>query len=123
MTLLGLPPPRWLPPAERKDMYDRTMKELWEDWQKVPPPQPTPVHTTDAERDEADTEKICATLGWMAQNERDLNAAAAVHARVILGRCPRPRLQSVAKRAGRIGADRFRGRYVPHLIWNAERCT
>jgi hypothetical protein len=34
-----------------------------------------------------------------------------------------PCLHSVGKRAGRVGADRFRGRYVPHMIWNAERCA
>jgi integrase len=51
----------------------------------------------------------------MAEERKNKNAEAAAWARANEpGRYPR--LHSIAKRAGRVGEDRFRGRYVPHLI-------
>ena len=64
--------------------------------------------------DERETEVLLETLERKIA-ERKKNAEAAVWARAFEpGRFPR--LHSVGKRAGRVGADRFKGRYVPHLI-------
>jgi hypothetical protein len=49
------------------------------------------------------------------------HAAAAVHARIMKpGRYPRLHFVG-GKRAGRVGAARFKGRYHPHLIYDRDR--
>jgi hypothetical protein len=62
---------------------------------------------------------MCATLERRAQERKKKNDKAAAWARVFEpGRYPR--LQCVGKRAGRVGAARFRGRYLPHLIYDRD---
>jgi len=70
---------------------------------------------TEAELDDLETELQCATLDLMIAERKKKHDEAAISARAFEpGRYPH--LHSVARRAGRVGADRFRGRYVPHLI-------
>jgi hypothetical protein len=58
-------------------------------------------------------------LTELVEERKRGHAAAALRARRA-GRGPHLRLASVGTRAGRVGEDRFKGRYHPHLIWDAE---
>jgi hypothetical protein len=66
--------------------------------------------------DDRESEVLLETLGLMIAERKTKNAEAAVSARASEpGRYPRLHLAG-GKRAGRVGAARFKGRYVPHLI-------
>jgi hypothetical protein len=72
------------------------------------------------ERDDRESALQIATLKRGVEERQERHAVAAVHARVMKpGRYPRLHLAG-GKRTGRVGADRFRGRYHPHLIWDRD---
>ena len=114
------PPPRWLPPAEREDMWLRAMKEEGEYWAAQPRPKPPARVLTLEEMDESDSRKQIAGLEAVIAERHFTHTAPAAWARVFEP-ARYPRLRAVGKRAGPVGAARFKGRYHPHLIWDAGR--
>ena len=106
----------------REDMWERVMREWRQDDRKRNPPPPPPPPSpplSDTEQDDRDTEKQLSGMRAAIAALHFERTAPAVWARHFEpGRYPR--LYSVGKRAGRVGADRFRGRYVPHLVYDHD---
>jgi hypothetical protein len=91
----------------------------WEAWTRVRLGR-TPQPWNEYDRDDGDSLKQIATLRRLNAERKNKIDKAAAWARVFEpGRYPR--LHSVGNRAGRVGADRFRGRYVPHLVYDHDR--
>jgi hypothetical protein len=66
-------------------------------------------------RDDLDSRVQIATLRRLNAERKKERDKAATWARVLEpGRYPH--LHSIGQRAGRVGEDRFRGRYHPHLV-------
>ena len=124
MTLLTpptrAPPPRWLPPAEREDMWERVMREEGEYWAAQPRPKPPFCALTDYERDDISTRAMLAGLdAVIAKRHFEKTAPAAWARHFEPNRYPCLHLAG-GQRAGRVGEDRFKGRYHPHLIYDRE---
>jgi hypothetical protein len=118
------PPPRSLPPAEREDMWERMWMEEGEYWAQQraqqPPPKPPFRTLTLEEMDDISTRQQLAGLDAIIAERHFENTAPAAWDRFFKpGRYPRLHFAG-GQRAGRVGEDRFKGRYHPHLIWDAE---
>jgi hypothetical protein len=71
---------------------------------------------SDYERDDRESAIQIATLDRRIEERKKKRDEAAAWARVFEpGRYPHLHLAG-GQRAGRVGADRFRGRYHPHLV-------
>jgi hypothetical protein len=71
---------------------------------------------SDYERDDLDTKKQLSGLDSAIEERKKNRDKAAAWARVFEpGQYPRLHLAG-GQRAGRVGADRFKGRYHPHLV-------
>jgi hypothetical protein len=102
----------------REDMWERVMREWREDDRKRSPPSPPPPSPplSDYEQDDRDTEKqLNGSRSAIAELHFERTAPAIWARHFEPGRYPRLHLAR-GKRAGRVGADRFRGRYVPHPV-------
>jgi hypothetical protein len=99
-----------------EDMWERVMREYREDLERYPPTPPPPRATTWEEREEISDRAMIEGLKAAGDELFFENTAPAVHARIILGRSPRPRLVATNNSAVWSGNDRFRGRYQPHLV-------
>jgi hypothetical protein len=98
------------------------MREYREDREKNPPPPNPPVGAlTCEEMDDIWTNAMCEGLDEALAETHFENTAPAAWVRFFKpGRYPRLDFAG-GQRAGRVGAARFKGRYHPHLIWDAER--
>jgi hypothetical protein len=76
-----------------------------------------PAHSwSEYDRDDCDSLNQIAGLRAVNEKRKKERDEAATWARVVEpGEYPRLHLTG-GRRAGRVGADRFRGRYVPHLV-------
>jgi hypothetical protein len=71
-------------------------------------------------RDDLDSRTMIRTLDAMIEERKKERDEAAAWARVVEpGQYPRLHLTG-GQRAGCVDADRFRGRYVPHLIYDRD---
>ena len=94
---------------------DEWHADVVEERKRNPPPPSKPM--SEYEQDDRDTEKMLSGIDAAIVELRFMHTAPAAWARALEpGKYPC--LCSVGKRAGRVGEDRFRGRYHPHLIYD-----
>jgi hypothetical protein len=109
------------PPYKDEALYAHTIREwhaLLREWRELSKrmPNPNAPPRNDYERDDRESELQIATLDRLIEERKKERDKAAAWSRAFEpGRYPRLHLTG-GQRAGRVGADRFRGRYHPHLV-------